>query len=135
MVASFKKVPFLGTLHLEKTLYCRSTPEIFVCMDDRQQRYLCIAAKTPGKFLVGKVRIRHLLQMLRDERPLFDTIRRANIKGVITGLAGKYTFSLDIPESFWPACDRLLGLYSFDFGVQEYVEKLKACPECNHWPG
>lgn len=121
----FKKVPFLGTLSLEKTLYGRSTPEIFVCIDDYQQRYLCVQTKAPGKFLVGRVSVRHLVQMLRDERPMFDTIHRANLKGVITGLAGKFSFSTDIPKDFWPPCDRLLGLHSFDVSVQEYAEKLK----------
>lgn len=126
MAVIFKKVPFLGTLWLEKTLYCRAVPEIFIAIDEHQQRYLCIKLKTPGKYLVGRIEVRRLLQLLRDERPLYDTIRCASVKGIVTGLSGHFSFSADIPEDVWPVCDRLLGLYSFDVGVQEYHDRLKA---------
>lgn len=123
MIPMFKKLPIIGTLYLEKTLYCRMTPEIFVCVDDGGYRYLCVATSKPGQWLIGRMKDSILLQVLEDRRPMYNAIRGCSLKGIVTGITGRYSFSADVPAELW-SNDRLLGLYSFDEGVQEYCREL-----------
>lgn len=121
----FKKLPCIGSLYLEKTLYCKATPEIFVCTDDMGKRYLCAAQPTPGQWFVGRINTRQLIAVLKDRLPLYTAIRGCKVRGIVTGLLGKFSFSLGIPEDAYPSGSRLLELWDFDWGVQEYCETLE----------
>lgn len=125
MAIMFKKIPCLGSLYLEKTLYGRSEPEVFVCTDGMGKRYLCVARLGVSQWLMARINTRHLIAVLKDHLSIQDAMRLCTLKGVVTGRTGKYTFSLGLSEDDYPDGNRYLELWDFDEGVHEYCEELK----------
>lgn len=125
MAIMFKNIPCIGSLSLEQTLYFKLVPEIFVCLDADGKRYLCLEHSVPGQWLIGRIDTKALVRVLKDQLPLYQAIRNCALKGIVTGLLGKFSFALGVPEDAYPNGDRMLGLWSFDEGVHEYCEKLQ----------
>lgn len=68
----------IGQLYIEKVLVHGDEPVLFVCVDDKNQRYLCMAYQPERlRFVMSKVSTDQLLDMLEKKISIDQTFRRS----------------------------------------------------------
>ena len=68
----------IGQLHIEKVLIHGDEPVLCVCVDDKKQRYLCMAYQPERlRFVMSKVSTDQLLDMLEKKVSMEQTFRRS----------------------------------------------------------
>lgn len=68
----------IGQLYIEQVLVHGDEPVLFVCVDDENQRYLCMAYEPEMlKFVMIKISTKQLLDMLENKVSMEQTFRSA----------------------------------------------------------
>ncbi len=123
----------IGQLYIEQVLVHGDEPVLFVCVDDKNQRYLCMAYESEMlKFVMIKISTNQLLDMLENKVSMDQTFRSAE-KIITTEENADLNSDIDLiltandPKAF-PA-DHLPkpgAYYNLNFGwVKDYMAQLK----------
>lgn len=117
-----------GDLYLEKTLYeFEGQPITFVCLDQKQKRYLChcICPVIPFTWLVSRITNEELCEILWGQKTVFDYYRNSKSCVVMAEYNDGMKYSEyspgRVPDSELP--DRVYHIDYRDYN--SYIETLK----------
>lgn len=82
----------IGQLYIEQVLVHGDEPVLFVCVDDKEQRYLCMAYEPEMlQYVMIKISTEQLLDMLENKIPMDQTFRAGD--SIITTKENEYLSS------------------------------------------
>jgi len=106
------ELPHVGDLYLEHTFYELDGEEVlFVCQDEKGNRYLCSCCRLGEKWVIGKVQRAALLSLIDDVITIREVFEKNCDSTFLVGWDGR-TFSLtsDFPCSLLPRVGAKLEL-------------------------
>lgn len=107
----FANLPQIGTLTLENTFYDYGEPVLFVCTDQKANRYLCSCCRLSEEWLIAKTCPTDLIDVI-DDRLAFSDIfysRNSSLFFVVWD-GNKFSLSDNVPVDAYPNKDCYLEL-------------------------
>lgn len=82
----FKELPYLGTLYWQATYIYFDEPILFLCTNERREKFLCLCAENRDEYrwIITEVCRTALVRMIRNETTAYEAFQRSgNWKYVI----------------------------------------------------
>lgn len=124
----FKKVPKIGSLYLEETLFSyENTPILFVCIDTSNKRYFCMCDDIIDEesWIIVPISNETLMKVINDEITVLSAFRDKKIIIANRSFEDHIRYNTEeynkIDPDELPVCDQYLEMKEY---LSDYVNKI-----------
>lgn len=105
------QLPSYGSLYLEHVFYAHGDdPILFVCKDNKEQRYLCSCYRMSEKWVVCQVSEDTLLALMDEMLTIWEAFEFSHLRFVVTWDGDKYDVQAEGCAECLPKAGEYLGL-------------------------
>lgn len=126
----FENIPQIGILYLEKELFSfENIPIVFVCVDKKNNRYLCICDDVieEESWIIVQISDHELLDVIKDNTTVLSAFKDKNLITASRKMGGTTTYTLtnykDMNPDDLPLKDQYLEMSDY---LSDYVNKLSS---------
>lgn len=124
MEVYFPDVPNLGDFCLEHVFYEYEEPVLFVCIDQRENRYLCSCSRLSEQWLVGRITNEQLLEIIDKSLAVDSFFRTCGFTFCVHWDGENLRYTSDLPADAFPRTNSFLRLSSEQ--TREYRRMVQA---------